>query len=503
MKTIDLNSGKQLISAEANLNLRNKKFMVGNVEYEPSDTNAYFTFTLLHSWPEINDNQVSFSAKTIERSFATAKHSPIDVDHKMEGNGIPLFDGNQIIGHMVDAGVEVEDGVSKITIAGVLYKRIAKAVEIITDIASGGSDWKISMEVLYNPSESGFMIANNTFVSLETADEDLVSAFQSGSSLYNGERFAFLAGGLGEDGDDANVNFWGAALTMSPADENATIHTMVARRLPKALIGADAPRVILFSDGSVESTRLLIDGFEVENLTDVDFSSWPGWDEAVYLSWSTEPQDIGGVIENKRYTLIANEIIGDIGMSKIKELLEAVPGRISEAVKAALATKDDGTAIDLSAVEAVIAEKIGELKDFISPAELETKAEELATKKIEDRDALAAKIKERTEKAEKAGVVMTELRLKEIAALEDDKVDEWIKEVQGAFEEMVASLEKKNGITLGEDITNSLKSFSGINSPEFMGYSSAVAMVLKNGASLNQDAEESGEDDNKKTPTGF
>jgi len=509
MLKFDLNGGKQLVSERATLELKSKKFSIGSVEYEPNEALAYFTFTLANSWPKVNDNTVSFSPKTMTRSHATVKNNPLNIEHQVEGNGIPLFEGNQIIGHMIDSYTEVEDGSTGVVVAGVLYKRIEKAMDIIADIASGGGEWKISMEVLYSPSESGFMLAKDeTYIPLENAEEDLIDAFQTGSSLYNGEKFAFLAGGLGDQGDESepNVNFWGAALTIAPADKDATVHTMVARKLPKALIGAgEVPRVVLFSDGSVESTRLLIDGAEVANLMDVDFSSWGAYDEKIWLQWTTEPEDVGGVAKMSRYTLIANEIIGDIGMIKMKEFLENFPAQISEAVATAIAALKADESLDLEAIKAVIAEKIGELEGFISPDELEAKAEELAVAKIKDRDDLIAKMKLRSDKAETAGVVMTEARLKELAKLEDDGVDPWIESVKTAFASMVASLEEEHKVTLGDDVTEPLKAFSGIESPEFKGYKSAIAVATKSGASIavKVDEDDGGKKENKNQPTGW
>lgn len=505
-KLHNLKAGIQKISATASLDLRKKKFMIGSVEYEPNDTQAYFTFTLVNSWPAVNDNIVGFSAKTIERSFGTTKHNPIDVDHKIEGNGIPLMDGNQIIGHMVDSFTETENGITRIVVAGVLYKRIAQARDIITDIASGGNEWKISMEVLYSPAESGFMLADNTFIPLEAAQEDLVNAFQARSPIYNGQQYAFLAGGTGEEGEGANVNFWGAALTMTPADQNATVHTMVARKSDtsvEALFGASSPRLIIVSDGPVESTRLFVDGAEIDELMDVEFMNWPNWEKEVWLQWTTAPQDIGGVMKNSRYTLIANEIIGDIGMIKIKELLDGLPGQISEAVNTAVAALKDGETLSLDAVKAVVAEKIGELKDFISPEELDAKAEELANKKIKVRDALAANIASRVKKAEAAGVVMSPQRLKEIASLEDDGLDAWITAEQEKLTAMVASIETEFKVTLGDEHTEALKACSGVDSFEFGVMKSAIGMLVKGGVSLKSSNDISVEGDNEDSSSGL
>ena len=64
-------------------------------------------------------------------------------------------------------------------------------------------------------------------------------------------------------------------------------------------------------------------------------------------------------------------------MSKIKEFLENFPAQISEAVDTAVAALKTDEKLDLEAIKAVVAEKIGELEGFISPDELDAKAEEL------------------------------------------------------------------------------------------------------------------------------
>jgi hypothetical protein len=289
---------------------------------------------------------------------------------------------------------------------------------------------------------------------------------------------------------------------MTPADKEAVIHTMVATTIPPTLIGADGkiPRVVLISDGQVESTRLLIDGVDVGDLADVDFSSWSGSDE-VWLQWSTAQKDIGGVMQNSRYTLIANEIKGDTGMNKMKEYFENLPATISEAITAAMKADPDKE-VDVSAlVSEAVAEKAKEFDDYISPEELEAKATEIADQKIKERDELAQKIAERTLKATEAGVVMNDDRLAEIAALEDDKFDEWIQTQLASYDEMVASLEEKHGITLGGDSLEELKSFTGVNSPEYKGYASAFASVLSKETPAG--SPEGGDDDDDDKPTGW
>lgn len=500
MKKFDLNGGKQLFDQTANLVLQKEAFSIGSKEYQPNETEAFFTFTLANSWPNVNANLVCFHANTIEKSYQTANHSPINIEHNIEGNGILLLDGNQIIGHMIDSWVEDnDDGGKSIVVAGVLYKRLDKAKDIITDIASGGSDWKISMEVLYKPAESGFMLADETYIPLESADEGIVNAYLSGSQIYNGQKYGFMAGGLGESDDPAN--FWGGALTMTPADEDSIVRTMVATRLPKALIGGQVPKVILMSDGNVESTRLLIDGTEIQELADVDFSSWLGYDET-WLQWTTKAKDIGGVMETSRYTLIASEIIGDTGMNKIKEFLEGLPTAISEAVTAAK-TENPEKDVDVDAIVAeAVAEKASEFEGYLSPDEVDAQASELADQKIKDRDALAAKIKERSEKASEAGVLMTDERMKEIATIEEGKLDEWIADQLKSVDEMVASIEEKHQVSLSDDTVDSLKKFGGVASDGFKGFASAFAMVLEaNPHSAGDGGSGESKDDNK--PTGL
>ena len=192
-------------------------------------------------------------------------------------------------------------------------------------------------------------------------------------------------------------------------------------------------------------------------------------------------------------------------MSKIKEFLENFPAQVSEAVNTAIAAQEEGKSLDIDVVVAAVTEKIGELEGFISPEELEAKAEELAEEKIKVRDELTAKIKERSEMAETAGIVMNESRLKEIAKLQDDEVEAWIESNKNAFEEMVASLEEDHKVTLGDDVTEPLKAFSGIDSPEFKGYKSAIAIAVKNGASIAVKSDDDGDDKTEDTnqPTGW
>ena len=86
-------------------------------------------------------------------------------------------------------------------------------------------------------------------------------------------------------------------------------------------------------------------------------------------------------------------------MSKIKEMFDSLQDKISEAV--ATATKESEINIDdvKGVVENAVAELAGKFDDYLSPEEVEAKAEELATQKIEERDALAAKIADRVKQA--------------------------------------------------------------------------------------------------------
>jgi len=473
------------LNATAVLNFKNKAFAVNGNTYTPDENKAFFTFTMLHSWPVINGNGMSFAAKTIQRSFQTAQFNQVNFEHQSEGNGITLWDGSKIIGTMIDAGFEVnDDGIAEMVVVGVLWKREPLAMEIINDMATGGKEWKISMEVLYDERESGFMVASedgDSFIPLSAAPDTLIEAFDNGWGKWDGKKYGFMLGGTGEEGDpdEANVNFWGSALTLTPADPNATIRTLVASSQRPA-IAADQYKFIIASDGTPESTRLIVDGAEVNDLRDVEFMSWPGWDDLVYLWWSVAADKQDGVERNQSF-VYTGASMEETAMSGILELLNGLPAAMASAIEQARKEAGDGEVN----VEDVINSKIEEVKtqfaNYVSPDEVDAKVAERVEEEVKAREATASKIAEREQALADENIPLTKARKDAIAKFEtedDEGFTNWLNGLKEGFAAMREDLESEH-IEVTEEVESQIASYDGVESEGFKATKSALAMARK------------------------
>ena len=93
---------------------------------------------------------------------------------------------------------------------------------------------------------------------------------------------------------------------------------------------------------------------------------------------------------------------------------------------------------------------------------------------------------------------MTDARKSEIAGLEDDAVEQWIKDQAEELDKIVASLEEKLGVTVGDDVREDLAGLSGVNSGEFKAYATAIARQV-----VKPVEDGDGDDDKKSGPSGL
>jgi len=200
---------------------------------EASKDKAYVELILLHSYPSINGNGVTLLPKVLYNSLESIKNSPLDIDHEMEGvwfweDGDP----NRVIGSVVDArlnpeyseGLVPENGYELI-ITAVLWKRLKDVKAIIQDIQDNTNEWKASFEIApYSVNKQIFFHHNGQMYSEESAPSEMREAWEWGEP-YQGSPVALAFGG-----NDGKIDFYGAALTLTPADENTKILNLVANK---------------------------------------------------------------------------------------------------------------------------------------------------------------------------------------------------------------------------------------------------------------------------------
>ena len=267
---------------------------IGNHKYTSDLSKAYFTYTLLHSFPLINSNGITFGYPLLKRYIASAQNNPINVDHKMAGNPSYVYEGEDVIvGNMVHIYMDGDSEISStelfpskpvaVKVVGCLWKRVPRATEILEDIANGIS-WKNSMEVLRDENQDVLFAGSEVFYQEDSKYEIMLDKYQSGQ-YHLGNQIGKGAGGTGLRDDDF-ANFWGSALTMQPADKEASIDSVVAKERPEfmALVassehnmntkiikkstGGNMDKLFITTDGTFENTTIKVGDKEIGSFDD-------------------------------------------------------------------------------------------------------------------------------------------------------------------------------------------------------------------------------------------
>ena len=190
---------------------------------KPSATLAVFKMTMLHSLPYVNSNGRAFSYAVLKKSVGSIPHNLVDLEHIMKDLG---GDKEEIIGHIVSCELpeDKSDGSSvALDIVGVLYKRRQEVKDILSHTEAGEKEWKGSMECLYDPDESALWY-DAGFVSVGDASEEMMACV-GGSSVkdFQGKPMAYALGGK-----EGEVYFSGIGFTLTPADKEAKLKSLVA-----------------------------------------------------------------------------------------------------------------------------------------------------------------------------------------------------------------------------------------------------------------------------------
>ena len=507
----DRNKANQFTLPIADVHILNGPITIGAGAEEqtltPSDDKVLFSFTLLHSFPIINSNGVTFAYPLLNKSISSAVNSPIDYEHLIEGS--PKYDGeNVIIGAIISAELPKLDDSSEIfptegqpvTCVGILWRRISEANQIVADLEEG-KEWRVSMEVTRNVERDVFLVGSEV-IAQDNTEWDAAFGAWIQRKQYKGKDVGLALGGTGLENDDS-ANFFGAGIVWNPADEDADIHdfsivplanksnnqqfmAIATHKTGKEINMAKETKIVIKTGGVVGDTSLTINGTKVEDFDDIDFFSSKFWEDWG-LYWSTyvegEPE---GVKETRSFrfdpvtaSIVANEKGGNPMMNP-KEVIEQIAALL-EGAKDKYANWTSPEDLE-STVAAKLKEKEQSIRDeyanHISPDDLAVKIEEAVKAQNKNEEAYVSRETQVTE----ASLELTQERKDEIRKFEisedgDKKFKDWLTLEQSSQTDMIANLEKR-GIEVTEDVKKSIAAMSNTKDPRF---ESAVAMLTSVG----------------------
>ena len=214
-ETIEFGIGKPSIVSQAEIaNLPSLPF-----EYIPNENQTLIKFVLVHTLPSVNSRGRAISYPTQRNSIQSIQYNPVNFEHVMRTNP-GFYDDDLILGFMLWASIEDVPGLPVIPnkpipteVYAVLWNRVELVEQIIRDVETGFISWRVSMEVSANRTEDDILVGQ-TFTPVSEADEKLLSKIGPDSTgSIDGEKVALVLGGR-----RGFIDYWGAALTMFPAE---------------------------------------------------------------------------------------------------------------------------------------------------------------------------------------------------------------------------------------------------------------------------------------------
>lgn len=210
--------------------------MFPNVTLSESKEIVYAPFRLCHSLPKINLRGRCFTPKTLHNSFASVRDGLVNVDHQM--NYRHKGSGDTICGHMVcgrfDPYNKFKDeiaSISKLPEEGIplaalaaFYLRSQYIPSFMEEHMSGTRKWLTSMECAHNWDDAGFFYRGEV-IPIKDAEQGMRECVEKLSVRpFKGHPLALALGGA-----DGKVDFHAAALTPTPADNDASIMAFVTK----------------------------------------------------------------------------------------------------------------------------------------------------------------------------------------------------------------------------------------------------------------------------------
>lgn len=460
-------------------------------KFEPSADKSYVLFDLFHSYPAVNANNFAITLPMMAKSAGTAIYSPMNKNHKAEGNPRiafdPDIDNNEIMGAMVMAyipGIEAYDTIPLIPdeplpfrVVAVFWKRFEIVQDFLNDVANNIS-WMTSIEVLRNSQNDMYIdpVTNKTY----KPDE-----------IPQGVYVAKLLGGLGQDDKEDPVLIWGGGTTLNPADANAKIYSVTASKegviaMTKKPQTAET-QIVINSDGSYKGTSLTVNGNPIvfEDLSLYCGDSYSDDDEGyLHMSFTKIKTEQDGFKSTERFEFDADKA------SFIEE--GTTMSDIMEQAKNVLIAKGYSTPEQVvEKVEAAKTEAGEQYKEYLSPddhkaqvqvaldAQKATHDEETNTLKTSFADKLKV-INDRIAEVEKAGFEMNKERSEKIVSFEADEAGktaftEYLESLKASQQGMLDVLKEKK-IKI-ENAEKHIAKYDGKDDPRFQVFIETLSMV--------------------------
>jgi len=181
----------------------------------------YAPVRMCHSLPVVNKRGRCFTKKTLENSSSLVTDNLVNFDHEISDNGFTKAE--RICGHLRGSRLMTpsdESQPSSLIALSVLYSRHPEIKKMAKEHV-GNTPWFVSMECGHNLLES-HLYYDGEFIPFKDAPSGMLQCIGSEEiANFRGKKLALAVGGY-----NGVANFWGMALTRTPADENSNILSM-------------------------------------------------------------------------------------------------------------------------------------------------------------------------------------------------------------------------------------------------------------------------------------
>ena len=209
--------------------------------YEPDVTKGFMTCTFSHTWPVVTFYGECLAPMTVGRSSASVLYQPVNREHRMRVHDPEHRIPDEVIGCVIDCAcgigrdgrlpqtVEAAPGIDAVAS---IFKQAHNVDKLIGQHQSGRQTFVVSMEVMYNSEESGFL-----YKAIEGTDPDsdfahTPDAWRRAGLVYvpvTAAREVYWVMG----GPDGQVHYGGLGIVRYGAEPSARIVQMLAHASPE------------------------------------------------------------------------------------------------------------------------------------------------------------------------------------------------------------------------------------------------------------------------------
>lgn len=176
VKTHTFNATTSLFSA---CSIDEASLSINGVTYEPDATKGYMECAFSHSWPVVTYYGECLSPETVARSSNSVMHQPVNREHRMRIHDPEHRIPDEVIGCVVGSETTHDrmrnglvptsiDDAPGIRAVAAIFKQAHGVDKLLGQHQSGRSTFVVSMEVMYDREQSGFVM-----LSEDAGDEEL------------------------------------------------------------------------------------------------------------------------------------------------------------------------------------------------------------------------------------------------------------------------------------------------------------------------------------------